>query len=181
MWGSTSKTRRNLSDESPAATTGIDAYGVAVDTTRNLVYVTAISHGRISIIDGTTDEQIGSVDVRRGSGEIVPLRVIAVNPDVGSEGHLLVVTSSEDSGQDQLLLIPNGWPSLGTPVPLNVTSYPQEGIALDPITQLVWVTSVGSGQANVAWDGLPVCSIPFSQRQGNAEPSRFRILPSATP
>jgi len=159
----------------------IDAYGVAVDTTRNLVYVTAISHGRIVIIDGATDEQIGGVDVRRGSGEIVPLRVIAVNPDVGSEGHLLVVTSSEDSGQDQLLLIPNGWPSLGTPVPLNVTSYPQEGIALDPITQLVWVTSVGSGQANVAWDGLPVCSIPFSLMQGNTEPSTFRILPFATP
>jgi DNA-binding beta-propeller fold protein YncE len=159
----------------------IDAYGVAVDSTRNLIYVTAIDQGRISIIDGAADSQIGSADIRRGTGETVPLRVIAVNPDVGPEGHLIVATSSEDGGQDQLLLIPNGWPTLGTPVPLNITSYPQEGIALDRTTDLVWATSVSSGQVNVARDGLPVCSIPFLHNAEVGEENLFQVEKLAVP
>jgi len=145
----------------------IDAYGVAVDTTRNLVYVTAIAQGRISIIDGATGQQVGSQDIKRDGGETVPLRVVAVNPDAGPGGHLWLVTSSDDGGQDQLLLIPNGWPALGTPVPLDVASYPREGIALDPARGRVWVTSVDSGLVSVVQDGEPVCDIPFSASGGD--------------
>jgi uncharacterized repeat protein (TIGR01451 family) len=144
----------------------VDGYGVAVDTTRNLVYATAIAQGRISIIDGSTDTQLAYVDVQRGGGQRVPLRVIAVNPVAGPEGHLLLVTSSEDGGRDQLLLIPNGWPTLGTPVPMDVPSYPIEGIALDLDRQRVWVTSVDSGLVSVVEDGEPVCDIPFSTTGG---------------
>jgi uncharacterized repeat protein (TIGR01451 family) len=147
-------------------TTLQDAYGVAVDTTRNLVYATAIAQGRIAIIDGETNEQLGDLDIRRSGGQTVWLRVIAVNPDVGPEGHLLLVTSSEDGddGRDQLLLIPNGWPTLGAPVPLDIAKYPQEGIALDPVLDRVWVTSVDSGLVSVVQDNEPVCSTPFARR-----------------
>jgi DNA-binding beta-propeller fold protein YncE len=55
-------------------------------------------------------------------------------------------------------LIPNGWPTLGTPVPLDIASYPQEGIALEPEQDRVWVTSVSSGLVSVIQDGEPVCS-----------------------
>jgi hypothetical protein len=33
---------------------------------------------------------------------------LAVNPNVGSDGHLLLVTSSSDGGLNQFLLIPGG-------------------------------------------------------------------------
>jgi uncharacterized repeat protein (TIGR01451 family) len=144
----------------------LDAYGVTVDATRNLVYVTAIAQSRIAIIDGNKNEQIGDLDIRRGGEEGVWLRAITVNPDVGPEGHLLLVTSSEDgnNGRDQLLLIPNGWPTLGAPVPLDVAKYPQEGIALDPVLDRIWVTSVDSGLVSVVQDGEPVCSTPFARQ-----------------
>jgi uncharacterized repeat protein (TIGR01451 family) len=142
----------------------IDAYGVTVDSTRNLVYVTAIAHARIAVIDGATDTQLGYLEIQRGDGTRVPLRVVAVNPGVGSEGHLWVVTSSEDGGRDQLLLIPGSWPALGTPVPLDVARYPLEGIALDLDRNRVWVTSVQSGLVNVVQDGEPLCPIPFAAR-----------------
>jgi hypothetical protein len=89
----------------------------------------------------------------------------------------LIVTSSRDGddGRDQLLLIPNGWPTLGTPVPLDIASYPQEGIALDPVQDRVWVTSVDSGLVSVVQDGEPVCSIPLSSSGG----FHMRRLPDA--
>jgi PKD repeat protein len=142
-------------------TTLLDAYGVAVDPTRNLIYATSIAQGRLVVINGLTDTQIGRMDIWRSGGRKVPLRVVEVNPNMGSTGHLFLITSSEDGGEDQLLLIPNGWPTLGTPVPLDVASYPQEGIALDQDENRIWVTSVGSGRATVVQDGMPVCSIPF--------------------
>jgi DNA-binding beta-propeller fold protein YncE len=143
------------------ATGLLDGYGVVVDTTRNLIYATSIYEGRLVIIDGETEEGLGKIEFRRSDGRKPPLRFLAVNPDVGPEGHLFLITSSVDKGEDQLLLIPNGWPSLGTPVPLDIARYPVEGIAFNPETDRVWVTSVESGVVSVIQDGLPVCSYPF--------------------
>ncbi len=131
----------------------LDAYGVAVDATRNRVYVTGISQGRIALIDGATDVITAAMDVKRGDGSRVPLRVIAVNPDVGAYGHLWAVTSEEDGGQNQVLLIPIWLMGTPTPVPLDLPSYPLEGIALDTAADQVWVTSVRSGQVTVVQDG----------------------------
>jgi len=144
----------------------LDAYGVAVDATRNRVYVTAISQGRIALIDGERDTIVGAMDVHRGDGSRVPLRVIAVNPGAGTYGHLWTVTSEEDGGQNQVLLIPVWAMGTPTPVPLDLPPYPLEGIALDPTTNRVWVTSVRSGQATVVQDGEPLCLTPFSVGQG---------------
>ena len=143
------------------ATGLLDGFGVAVDTTRNLIYATSVLEGRLVIIDGETEEGLGKVEFRYNDGQKAPLRSIVVNPDVGSEGHLLLISSSQDGGRDQLLLVPNGWPTLGTPVPLDLASYPLEGMAFDPLTERVWVTSVESGLVSVIQDGLPVCSTPF--------------------
>jgi uncharacterized repeat protein (TIGR01451 family) len=138
------------------STTLLDAYGITVDTTRNLVYAVGIAQGRIVVIDGAADVQLGDLDIH-SSGHAVWLRAIAINPYVGLEGHLMVVTSSNDGELDQLLLIPNGWPTLGAPASLGLPSYPQEGIALDPATNRVWVTSVSSGLVSIVQDGEPVC------------------------
>jgi len=134
-----------------------DAFGITVDTTRNLVYATSIAEARLSVIDGETDELLGIMDVRYDDGEKPGLWAITVNPNVGPEGRLFLVASSKFGRYDQLLVIPNGWPTLGDPVPLDIASYPQEGIALDPDTNQVWVTSVASGLVSVVQDGDPVC------------------------
>ena len=140
----------------PIGTTLLDAYGVTVDTTRNLVYATGIAQGRICIIDGATDTQIGSLDMHV-EDRAMWLRAILVNPSIGDTGHLMVVTSSNDGEQDRFLLIPNGWPEMGAFIPLNLPAYPQEGLALDPLTDRVWVTSVSSGVVSVIQDGEPLC------------------------
>ena len=148
----------------------IDAYGIAVDANRNLVYATAISQGRISIIDGATGTELGHVDIKRSNGKKVPLRVVAVNPGMGSQGHLWLVTSSEDGGRDQLLLIPNGWPTLGKPVPLPLDSYPLEGLAVQMDRDRIWVTSVYSGLVTVVQDGEPACLSAFSTPTIDVDP-----------
>lgn len=140
----------------------LDAYGVAVDPTRNRVYATGISQGRIALIDGATDVITAAVDVKRGDGSPVHLRVIVVNPNLGTLGHLWTVTSEEDGGQNQVLLIPVWAWGTPTPVPLDVPAYPLDGIALDPVLNQVWVTSVRSGQVTVVQDGEPTCITPFS-------------------
>lgn len=140
----------------------LDTYGVAVDATRNRIYVTAISQGRIALIDGATDTIAGAMDVKRGDGSRVPLRVIAVNPNLGPYGHLWTVTSEEDGGQNQILLIPVEPMGAPPPVPLDIPAYPLDGIVLDPTTNRVWVTSVRSGQVTVVQDGEPLCRTPFS-------------------
>ncbi len=139
-------------------TTLLDAYGVAVDGIRGLVYVTAIAQGRIVAVDGTTEQQVGYLDMRHDDGQPVWLRVLVVNPTVGTEGHLMVLTSSEDGERDRLLLIPNGWPTWGTPVSLDLASYPLDGIAFDPVRERAWVTSVSSGLVSLVQDGEPVCA-----------------------
>ncbi|MCX8067164.1 MAG: YncE family protein, partial [Anaerolineae bacterium] len=140
----------------------LDTYGVAVDSLRNRVYATTISQGRIALIDGATDTIVGAMDVKRGDGSQVMLRVIAVNPNMGTHGHLWTVTSEEDGGQNQVLLIPVWAMGTPTPVPLDLPPYPLEGIALDPVANQVWVTSVRSGQVTVVQDGEPTCIKPFS-------------------
>ena len=139
-----------------------DGFAVTVDITRNLVYAASAAEARLAIIDGSTDLLLGTMDIQRSDGQKVTLRSIAVSPDVGPEGHLYLATSSEYGGLDQLLLIPNGWPTLGTPVPLDIARYPKEGLALDPDTNRFWVTSVTSGLVSVVQDGEPACSTMFS-------------------
>ncbi len=152
-----------------------DAYAVAVDTTRNLVYAASVAEACLSVIDGATDQLLGTMDIRRSDGQTVTLRAIGVNPDAEPEGHLFLLTSSEYGGQDQLLLIPNGWPTLGTPVPLDVPAYPKEGLALDPASDRLWVTSVTSGLVNVVQDGNPACAIPFSLNSGTKNEFEIRV------
>jgi uncharacterized repeat protein (TIGR01451 family) len=160
-----------------------DAFGVTVDTTRNLIYVASVYEGRLSVIDGATEQGLGKIDLRRSDGRKVPLLVLAFNPDLGPEGHLWLVTSSEEpDGEDQVLLIPNGWPTLGTPVPVDLANYPKWGIAIDPVTDRVWVPSVTSALASVVQDGAPVCSVPFSLSAKERErQSEFHITVTVAP
>jgi uncharacterized repeat protein (TIGR01451 family) len=149
-------------------------YGVAVDETRDLVYVAAVESHRVAVI-GAGDQLLGWATFNRGFGDPsrpVPLRAIAVNPEIGPTGdggHLWVTTSTADGGEaDQALLIPKGWDGFFSyPAPYDVGENPSEGIAVDRDTDRVYVTSgTTPGTVTVLGDGTESCLIPFAVDDG---------------
>jgi len=138
-------------------------YGVAVDEVRNLVYVAAIDSGRIVAVDAEKDEYLGWAEIRRMSDEaLVPLRQIAVNPDIGTSGHLFVTTAGADGGANRVLMLPKGWDeglARAHALPLDE---PREGIAFEPGVQRVYVTSRTGDRVAVVLDGEPACPNNFA-------------------
>ena len=112
-----------------------EPYGLAIDETRNLVYVATVEPHRIVVIGpakGQPDQFLGWAAFHRGFGNPnrpVPLRVIAVNPTLGPAGdggHLWATTTQADGGEsNQALLIPKGWGGyFHFPLTQNVDLYP---------------------------------------------------------
>jgi YVTN family beta-propeller protein len=138
-------------------------YGIAVDTHRNLVYVATINSFRIAVIDGATDTLLGWAEVRRREpgAKPVPLRMIAVNPLIGTSGHIYVTTAGVDGGWNKLLLLPKGWPEyFARPRALDLDE-PREGIAFDPASYRVFVSSRADDLLAVYLDGEPMCAPNF--------------------
>ena len=151
-----------------ALLTYIDAFGVAVDVSRNLIYVSSVGEGRLAIIDGQTEKLVDKFKFRRSDGRVIPLLVLAANPNLGPAGHLWLVTSSaETDGEDQALLI-HRWPAVSASrtidqlqdfqsgIPIDLAHYPKWGIAIDSQTNRVWIPSIESELVNVVQDGKPV-------------------------
>jgi YVTN family beta-propeller protein len=141
-------------------------YGIAVDTLRNLVYVATIDTFRIAVIDGGSDAFLGWAEIRRQTpaAEPVPLRMIAVDPLIGTSGHIFVTTAGVDGGWDKLLLLPKGWPEyFARPRALDLDE-PREGIAFDPTSLRVYVTARRDDLLAVYLDGEPMCPENFSTR-----------------
>ncbi len=141
-------------------------YGIAVDHVRNLVYVVTIETNRIVAVDGNRDEFLGWAAVMREWDRTpAPLRQIAVNPYLGSSGHIYVTTASTDGPFDKVLMIPKGWTEyFARPYALDMGSGadPREGIAFDPTNYLVYVTLRGKDELAVIQDGEPACFQNFS-------------------
>ncbi|HDN80638.1 MAG TPA: hypothetical protein ENG33_09275, partial [Chloroflexi bacterium] len=141
-------------------------YGIAVDPIRNLVYVATIDTYRIVAVDGDTDEFLGWAEIlREWDATPAPLRQIAVNPYIGTSGHIYVTTASTDGPFDKVLMIPKGWDEyFARPYALDmgVNSDPREGIAFDLSRYLVYVTLRGSDRLAVIEDGEPTCFQNFS-------------------
>lgn len=145
-------------------------YGIAVDEVRNLVYVATVGPHRIVAlgpIRGVPDQFLGWAAFNRGFGNPrrpVPLRVIAVNPNLGPAGdggHLWTTTTTTDGSEaNQALFIPKGWGGyFHTPFVQNVGANPSEGIAIDRLTQRVYVASgSGLGTVTVLGDQTALCS-----------------------
>jgi YVTN family beta-propeller protein len=140
-------------------------YGVAVDETREIVYVTTVNSQRIVAIGNDSfhgpDTPFGWALFYRGGGGVrslpLPMRAIAVNPDIGPSydgGHLWTTTSTADGSlSDQVLLIPKGWAGYfhyATPNDMS-SSVLGEGIAVDRTTDLVYATSGASPGTVTVW------------------------------
>ncbi|HXV42611.1 MAG TPA: beta-propeller fold lactonase family protein, partial [Anaerolineae bacterium] len=145
-------------------------YGIAVDELRNLIYVATVGPHRIVALGplrGTPDQFLGWAAFNRGFGNPrrpVPLRVIAVNPGLGPTGdggHLWTTTTTGDGSEtNQALFIPKGWGGyFHFPWAQNVGEKPGEGIAIDRLTQRVYVASgVGLGTVTVLGDHTAICA-----------------------
>jgi YVTN family beta-propeller protein len=137
-------------------------YGIAVDTLRNLVYVATIDSYRIVAIDGNTDTFLGWAEIRRmPAGEPVPLRMIAVNPLIGTSGHIFATTTRADGGWDKFLMLPKGWPEYFARAYAQDLNEPQEGIAFEPESLRIFVTSRADDLVAAYLDGEPACPTNF--------------------
>jgi YVTN family beta-propeller protein len=147
-------------------------YGIAVDETRNLVYVATVGTNRIVAIgtlNGVPDQFLGWAAFYRGYNRQrpLPLRAIAVNPDIGPNydgGHLWATTSTADGSElNQALLIPKGWSAyFHVPLPQDVQANPSEGLAVDRVNDRVYVSSgINPGLVTVIGDHANQCSGVF--------------------
>jgi YVTN family beta-propeller protein len=152
---------------STGAVTSIDVYsagpyGIAVDTQRKLVYVATIDTFRIAVVDANTNAFLGWAEIRRmPNGEPTPLRMIAVNPAIGTSGHVFVTTSSGDGGWNKILTLSKGWSEYFARAYAIVANMPQEGILIEGINKRVFVTARGGNKLVVVQDGEPICSTNF--------------------
>ncbi len=151
------------------AVTSIDVYsagpyGIAVDTLRKLVYVATIDTFRIAVVNASTNTYLGWAEIRRmPNGEPVPLRMVAVNANVGTSGHVFVTTSSLDGGWDKVLTLSKGWPEYFSRAYAMDVYRPQEGVLIEGINKRVFVTARGGNQLVVVQDGEPVCPTNFGE------------------
>lgn len=161
-----------------------EPYGLAIDETRNLVYVATVDPHRIVVIgpaNGQPDRFLGWAAFHRGFGNPnrpVPLRVIAVNPDLGPAGdggHLWATTTLADGGEsNQALFIPKGWGGyFHFPLAQDIDIYPADGLAIDRVTDRVYFTSgFVPGMVTVIGDHRDLCSDAFSKIASQEEGSQ---------
>jgi YVTN family beta-propeller protein len=144
-------------------------YGIAVDTVRNLIYVATIDSNRIVAIgelDGVPDKYLGWAEFSKDQdpAQPAPLRVIAVNPNLGTSGHLYATTIADDGGFDRFFAIPKGWDEyFERPYAIDVGNNPREGIAVNLRNNQVYVTALGSdNRLTILEDGVPPCLWNFA-------------------
>jgi len=137
-------------------------YGIAVDTVRNLVYVATIDTFRIAVVDGSNDTFLGWAEIRRMPGaEPVPMRMIAVNPSIGTSGHVFVTTVGSDGGWNKFIMLRKGWPEyFARPYAIDLGEA-REGILFNPNSARVFATSRTENRVVVYQDGEPTCPTNF--------------------
>lgn len=166
-----------------------EPYGLAIDETRNLVYVATVEPHRIVVIgprQGVPDQFLGWAAFHRGFGNPrrpLPLRVIAVNPTLGplgDSGHLWATTTLADGSEaNQALFIPKGWGGyFHFPLAQNVDYYPADGLAIDRATNRVYIASgFVPGIVTVVGDHATLCSDAFTKIASHEGTGQFSDLP----
>ena len=152
-------------------------YGVAIDETREVIYISTVDSQRIVAIGNDSfkgpDTPFGWALFYRGGGGVkgrpLPMRAIGINPDIGPSydgGHVWATTSTLDGSEaDQTLLIPKGWKGyFHYATPNNMTSpVLGEGLVIDRATDMVYVSSGTAGGTVTVWaDTTTPCLLPAS-------------------
>jgi YVTN family beta-propeller protein len=149
-------------------------YGIAVDETRNLVYVATIQTHRIVVIGpirGVPDQFYGWAAFHRGFGNPnrpVPLRLIAINPAIGPSGdggHTWATTATSDGSEaNQALFIPKGWGGyFHFPFAHNVGDRPADGLTIDRVTNRVYIASgTTPGAVTIVGDHAILCNDAYA-------------------
>jgi DNA-binding beta-propeller fold protein YncE len=150
-----------------------DVYGIAVDSVHNRIYVTSISAARVYVIDGATDEWLGDFQIVRSSDhKKVPLRMVAVNPNVGSDTHLWLTSNSKMAGEDlagmdRLILVSGNWPIMGQPQAIEVAPPSLEGgLLADPASWFVFASSSELNLVTMVKDGKNLPWLPLDTSPG---------------
>ena len=136
-------------------------YGIALDTQRNLVYVATIDTFRIAVVNAATNTFLGWAEIRKITGEPAPLRMIAVDPAIGSSGHVFVTTAAVDGGWNKVLALSKGWPEYFARAYALDLKGPREGIAFEASSKRLFVTSRATGKLAAYQDGEPFCPTNF--------------------
>jgi len=128
----------------------------------------------VVVIDIQTDQLLGWAAFHRGFNDPsrpVPLRVIAINPDIGplspidDGGHVWMTTSTADGSEaNQALMSPKGWSGyFHSPIPCDVGTNPAEGIAINRSLDRAYITSgTNPGSLRVVNDNPSPPLVPFS-------------------
>jgi YVTN family beta-propeller protein len=126
--------------------------GIAVNAALELVYVPNFGDGTLSLIDAVPNTVRSTVPVGAEPS------TIAVNPNIGTSGHIFATTAASDGGWDKFLLLPEGRPAyFARPHALGLKE-PREGIAFDPGRKQVSATSRAGSLLAVYQDGEPACA-----------------------
>jgi uncharacterized repeat protein (TIGR01451 family) len=171
--GTTDQIIKNL-NPSPDTDHGGDLYGIAADGVHNRVYVASISAATLYAIDGASDTTLGAIIIRTANppNKPVPLRMVAVNPDIGGTTHLWLTSASNDLfGLDRLIVLAlDSWPPM-QPVPMAtaVAPSPMYGMTLDPVSGKVFVSNFDSNRVTASQDMATLCSTPLSLSASNAD------------
>jgi YVTN family beta-propeller protein len=151
-------------------------YGVAVDETRDLVYVASVEGHRVVAIGsdppGTAPRVLNLAAVYRGNDppRPVPLRAVAVHPGIGPAGdggHLWLTSLIADGGEENLaLLMPKGLPGyFAASVPYDLAASRTTDVEVDRARNRVYLSGgTASGEVTVLGDGTDVCLISLGER-----------------
>jgi hypothetical protein len=142
----------------------------AIEITQNAIglCISAV----IRFIRGVPDQFLGWAAFHRGFGNPrrpVPLRMIAINPNLGPAGdggHLWATTATMDGSEtNQALFIPKGWGGyFHFPLAQNVGDRPTEGLAVDRVSNRVYVASgLSPGVIAVIGDHTNLCTDAFTK------------------
>lgn len=153
-----------------------DLYGIAVDAVHNRIYATSISLAHVFAIDGATDTALGDIQIVRTSDSTpVPLRMVGVNPSVGTGTHLWLTSSEADDGEglagmDRLILLSfssAAWPpAVAAPLAMAIGQSSWDGLVVDPDWGRVFVSSTGSNVVTAAQDTPALCAAPLGVSAG---------------
>jgi hypothetical protein len=107
--------------------------------------------------------------------------MIAVNPLIGTSGHIFATTTGEDGGWDKFLMLPKGWPEYFARAYAQPLDEPQEGIHFEPSSLRVFVTSRADDLVAAYLDGEPACPTNFVSGAAAGQPrsdSTFQTDPA---